>query len=117
MGLLDGIINNGRQSKGVLDELIVNANQNNLPGMDLRLMRGGFGDAFLNTDMPDPRLVQSQMWQVQKAAAPESLQLLSLLLSPLIQRNLISQTSKMPDLNLLQNRNRLGQFARGFIRR
>lgn len=42
-------------------------------GMVLRGMRGGFGDALLNTDRPPTKLVGEQMGQVQKAAFKDNM--------------------------------------------
>lgn len=74
MALLDNILNNllsgASQAKGTLDDLILAGNQPgfNTPGSFLRFLRGGPGDAILNIDQPDPRLVQQQFLP-QKAEA------------------------------------------------
>lgn len=41
-------------------------------GMMIRAIRGGPGDALLNTDNPDPRLAQQQIIPVQKAALKDN---------------------------------------------
>jgi len=57
---------------GVAGEIYGNVRYNKLKGADLRLIRGGPGDALLNTDRPKPRLVQKQIGAVQKAAFKEN---------------------------------------------
>ena len=91
--IVDSILDRYLQAKGAGDDLLLNANrpQFNLPGADLRFIRGGFGDALLNSDQPNPNLVQQQFGQAQRAALPENAQLGSMLLAPFLQARMLAQ--------------------------
>jgi hypothetical protein len=76
--LVSAIKKRAKKAKQVAGEIYGNVKYNKLKGADLRMMRGGPGDALLNTDKPNARLVQKQMGQVQKAAAKDNLKAVGL---------------------------------------
>jgi len=93
---------------GVAGEIYGNVKFNKLKGADLRLIRGGPGDALLNTDRPNPGLVQKQMGKVQKAAFRENAKAVLTATLPFARL----RATKLPKIKkaVKHLRNRRGQF-------